>query len=68
MNAEQAIPHLQMRGALSGGRGMLVSDVDKKPHLISCEATYVHEEVEKAFFEMGNKNEYFISRRFGKSD
>ena len=26
---------------------MLISDVDKKPHLISCEATCVHEEVVK---------------------
>ena len=26
---------------------MLVSDGDKKPHLISCEATCVHEEVAK---------------------
>ena len=31
--------------ALSGGRGMLVSDGDKKPHLIRCEATCVYEEV-----------------------
>ena len=30
LNAERAIPHLQMRRALSGGRGMLVSDGDKK--------------------------------------
>ena len=29
------------------GGGMLVSDGDKKLHLISCEATCVHEEVAK---------------------
>ena len=35
MNAERAIPHLQMREALSGGWGMLVSDRDKKPMSLS---------------------------------
>ena len=30
-----------------GIRGMLVSDGDKKPHLINCEAICVHEEEAK---------------------
>ena len=47
LNAEQAIPQLQMRKALSKDRGILVSDVDEKPHLISCEATCVYEEETK---------------------
>ena len=34
-NAERAIPHLQMRRVLSEGKGILVSDGDKKPHPIS---------------------------------
>ena len=36
-----------MRRALSGGREMLVSDVDEKLHMISCEATCVYEECSK---------------------
>ena len=37
-------PHLQMHRALNGERGIVASDVDEKPHLMSCEATCVHEE------------------------
>ena len=47
LNAERAIPHLQIREALSEGWGMLVSDLDEKPHLINCEAICVHEEEAK---------------------
>ena len=47
LNAERAIPHLQVREALSWGWGMLVSDGDEKPHLINCEAICVHEEEAK---------------------
>ena len=40
-------PHLPMRIALSGGRGMLISDGDEKPYLINCEVICVHEECSK---------------------
>ena len=45
LNAERAIPHLQMREALSGDARIQMGM--KKPHLINCEATCIHEEVAK---------------------
>ena len=45
LNAERAIPPSSNAWSIKWGlRGMLVSDGDKKPHLINCEAICVHEE------------------------
>ena len=46
LNAERAIPNLKWV-VLSEDKGMLVSDGEKKPHLMYCEAICVHEEVAK---------------------